>query len=128
MQVPLAGVFMHQVFIGKYTGGADLHQVAGELALQYPLLMAAEVNMVVRGQCGQVGATGVVTVVTGAAVAGDTAVHFMVDQWPQVLIAMRILAAAVAAITMAYHHRHVLQVALPPLSAYRAVVGVVQHQ
>ncbi len=128
LQVPLAGVVVHQGLVGEYAGGADLHQVAGEFALQHTLLVAAEVDMVVGGHGRQVSAAGVIPVVAGAAVAGDAAVHLVVDQRPEVLVAMGVFAAPVVAVPVAHHHRHVLQVAFAALGADRAVVGVVEHQ
>ena len=99
---------MYQAFVGKHPSGADLHQVAGEFALQNTLLVPTKIHMVVGGHRRQIRATGVITVVPGAAVAGDAAVHLVVDQGAQVLVAVRIFAAAIVAVPMAYHDRHVL--------------------
>ena len=128
LQVPLAGVVVHQGFVGEYTGGADLHQVAGEGAFQGALPMAAEVDVIVGGECCEVGAAGIVTVEARAAVTGDAAVHLVMNQGAQVLVAVGLLGAAVVTVPVAGHYRHVLQVALAAFGADRAVMGVVHHQ
>ena len=115
-------------FIGKYTGGANFSEVAGEFALQVAIGHAAKVDVIVSAERAKIFAARVVVVVAHAAVTGDAAVHLMVNKRPQVLVDVGAFAEAVAAAVVAGHHRHILQVAVAALSADRAVVGVVGHQ
>ena len=52
----------------------------------------------------------------------------MGDEGAQVLVAEGALGEAVAAVAVAGHDGHVLEVALAALVAHRAVVGMVGHQ
>ncbi|MNE12385.1 hypothetical protein D3C80_1051810 [compost metagenome] len=127
LHVPLAVVALGVGLVGEDAGGADLHQVAGELALQGAILDPAEVDVVVGAVDPQILAAGVILVVAHAAIAGDAAVHLVVDEGAEILILVGALGEAVAAAVVARHHRHVLQVAGATLFAHRAVVGVVGH-
>ncbi len=127
LHVPLAVVAFGVGLVGEHTGGADLHQVAGEFALQSAILDPAEVDVVMGAVDPEILATGVILVVAHAAIAGDAAVHLVVDEGAQILILVGALGETVAAAVVAGHHRHVLQVAGATLFAHRAVVGVVGH-
>src|SRR5690606_26920839 len=61
-------------------------------------------------------------------VTGDAAVHLMGDEGPQFLVHVGALTEAIAALVVAGHHRHVLQMAMPPFLAYGTVMRVVDHQ
>jgi hypothetical protein len=50
------------------------------------------------------------------------------NQGAQILVAMGVFLAGIAAISMAYHHRHILEMALTALTTYRAVMGMVKHE
>ena len=76
----------------------------------------------------QIRAARVVLVETDAAIAGDAAVHLVRDERPQLLILVGAFGEAIAALVVAGHHRHVLQVAVTAFFADRAVVRVVGHQ
>ncbi|MNQ42066.1 hypothetical protein D3C85_557620 [compost metagenome] len=128
LHVPLAVVALGVGLVGEHAGRADLDQVAGELALQHAILDAAEVDVVVGTVDAQIFAAGVVLVVAHAAVAGDAAVHLVGDERAEVLVLVGALGEAVAALVVAGHHRHVLQVAVTAFLAHRAVVRVVGHQ
>ena len=128
LQVPLARVVPLQRLIGENAGGADLHQVAAELVLEHAVLVAAEIDVVAQHQGVEIVAAGVVAVESHAAVALDAAVHLVVHEGAQVLVAERALADAVAAIVVAGHHGHVLQMAFAAFVAHRAIVRMVQHQ
>ena len=128
LQVPLAGVDLGERLVREHAGGAHLHQIAGELALQHAVLLAPEEHARARAERLQIFAAGVVPVVANAAVAGDAAVHLVAEERAEVLIAPRALLASVAAHGVAGHHGHVLQVALAAFLAHRAVVRVVLHQ
>ncbi len=73
-------------------------------------------------------ATGIILVVTDAAVAGDAAVHLVADEGAKILILVGAFGEAVATAVVAGHHRHILQVAGSTLFTHRTVVGVVGHQ
>ena len=128
LQVPLARVVPLECLIGENAGGADLHQVAAEFALERAVLVAAEIDLVAQHERVEIAAAGIVAVEAHAAVALDAAVHLVVDEGPQVLVAERALPDAVAAIVVPGHHRHVLQMAFAALVAHRAIVRMVQHQ
>ncbi|MNM98725.1 hypothetical protein D3C81_1112630 [compost metagenome] len=128
LHVPLAVVALGVGLVGEYAGRADLGQVAGELAFQHAVFDAAEVHVVVGAVDAQVGTTGVVLVIAHAAVAGDAAVHLMGDERAEVLVLVGTLGETVAALVVAGHYRHVLQVAVTAFLAHRAVVRVVGHQ
>ncbi len=72
--------------------------------------------------------TGIILVITDAAVAGDAAVHLVTDEGAQLLILVGAFGKAVATAVVAGHYRHVLQVAGAALFTHRAVMGVVGHQ
>src|SRR5690606_11376360 len=128
LHVPLAVVALGVGLVGEHAGRADLGEVAGELALQHAVLDTAEVHDVVGAVDAQVGAAGVVLVVAHAAVAGDAAVHLVGDERAEFLVLVGALGEAIAALVVAGHHRHVLQVAVTAFLAHRAVVRVVGHQ
>src|SRR5690606_4784944 len=126
--VPFAVVPLGVGLVGEYPGGADLGQVAGKLALQRAILDSAEIHLVVGAEHAQVGTAGVILVVANTTVTGDAAVHLMGDEGPQFLVHVGALAEAITALVVAGHHRHVLQVAMPPFLAYGTVMRVVDHQ
>lgn len=128
LHVPLAVVALGVGLVGEHAGGADLGEVAGELAFQHAVLDPSEVDVVVGAVDAEVGAAGVVLVVAHAAVAGDAAVHLMGDERAEFLVLVGALGEAVPALVVAGHHRHVLQVAVTAFLAHRAVVRVVGHQ
>ena len=127
LHVPLAGVGRAQRLVGKHAGGADLDQIAREFAVEGTVGMAPEIDVLVRTEHTQIVAIGIVPVVAHAAVAGDTAVHLVIDEGAEILIAMGPLGAAVASARMPGHEGHVLQVAFAAFLAHRAVVRVVDH-
>ncbi len=88
---------MNEVFVGKHAGRADLYEITRELALEDAVFMTSKVNMVVCTQCSEVGPARVVLVITDAAIAGDAAIHFVVDEGAKILIYMRIFESIIAA-------------------------------
>ena len=128
LHVPLAVVALGVGLVGEDAGGADLHQIAGKLALQGAIFDPAEIDVVVGAIDPEILATGIILVVTDAAIAGDAAVHLVTDEGAQLLILVGALGEAVATAVVAGHHRHVLQVAGAALFTDRTVVGVVGHQ
>jgi hypothetical protein len=65
--------------VREHAGGADLNEVAAELAFEHTVLMSAEVHVVVRREYVQIPAAGNAAIEADAAVAGDAAVHLMID-------------------------------------------------
>ena len=128
LEVPLARVMALQRPVREHARRTHFHQVAGELAFEHALLMPPEVHMVARGESLQVSAAGDAAVEAHAPVALDAAVHLVVDEGAEVLVAVGALPEPEAAVVVPRHHRHVLQVALAPLVADGAVVGMVDHQ
>src|SRR5690606_17711011 len=76
----------------------------------------------------EVVAARVVLIEPNAAIARDAAVHLVADERPEILLAMRALEAAVAAVVVPGPDCHVLQVAFAAFLADGAVVRVVDHQ
>src|SRR5579883_2816065 len=128
LQVPFARVVALEGGVGEDAGGADLDEVAGELAFEHAIALAAEEDGVAQTEGAEVRAAGVVAIEALAAVALDAAVHFVVDEGAQVLIAEGALFEGVAAVVVAGHHGHVLEMALAAFVADRAVVRVVEHE
>src|SRR4051812_14756159 len=98
-----------QRFIGKYPGWTNFRQVSAERALQYAILLAAKINMVVRCKYIQVFTTGIIMVIANTTITLDTAVHFMVNERPQVLIGVSSFFEMIAAVIVAGHYCHILQ-------------------
>ena len=128
LQIPLAGVLLAEHLVGENPGGADLHQIAAELALQRPLFIAPEIHMMMTGLGREIGASRIVVVKTHTAVTGDAAVHLMIDERAQILVGMGHLVAVVTPVVMPGHEGHILQMTLAPLLAHRAVVRMADHQ
>ena len=84
--------------------------------------------MFAQSECVQIVSAGVLAVEAHTAIALDAAVHLVIHEGPQVLIAKRAFFECVAAIVMARHDGHVLQMALAAFIAHRTIVGMVQHQ
>jgi hypothetical protein len=97
-----------ECLIGENARRTYLHEVAAKFTLEGAVLMAAEIDLVAEHQRVEIAAARIVPVESRAPVALNTAIHFMVDQGPQVLIIERALAAAVTAINVAVHDCHVL--------------------
>src|SRR5690606_10945299 len=128
LHVPLAVVTFGVGFVGEYAGRADFGEIAGKFAFERAAFGATEVNVVVCTINAEVFATGVILVITHAAIAGDAAVHLVVDERAEVLVLVRALGEAIAACVVTGHHGHVLQVAVAAFFADRAIVRVVGHQ
>jgi hypothetical protein len=70
----------------------------------------------------------IVAIEAHAAIAGDAAIHLVPEKRPEILIAEGALGEAVAAVDVSGHDRHILEVALAPFLADRAIVGMIGHQ
>ncbi len=128
LEVPRAHVVPRQGLVVEDPRRADLHEIAAELALQDPILMASEVDTIMPALRVKVAAAGVAAIKTDAAIALDATVHLMREKRAEVLIAMRALLEPVAAINVAAHFGHVLQVAFPPLIADGTVMRMIEHE
>ncbi len=127
LHIPFTVIAFRVGFIGKYAGWADFNQVAGKLAFQRAVFRAAEVNVVMRAINAQIGTVSIIFVIPHTAVAGDTAVHLMRNERAKVLITVGAFGEAIAAEAVAGHYRHILQMTVTALFAYRTVVRVVGH-
>src|SRR5690606_3489596 len=128
LHVPLAVVSLGMGLAGEYPGGADLGQVAGELAFQHAILDAAAIHLVMAAEHAEIGAAGIVLVGAVAAVTAKTAIHLVGKVRRQILVDVRPLGEAVMALVRTGDLRHGLQVAVPDFRAHRAVMGVVDDQ
>jgi hypothetical protein len=90
--------------------------------------MPAEKDNIARRKRIQVVPARIVAIIAYATVALDAAVHLMIHQRAEILIAKRALVELVAAGGVACHHRHVLQMTLAAFIAHRTVMGMIQHQ
>src|SRR5690606_14200424 len=70
LHVPLAVVALGVGLVGEYASGADLGEVAGELAFQHAIFDTPEIHVVMGTKHAQIGAASVVLVVTGTSIAG----------------------------------------------------------
>src|SRR5690606_7453780 len=126
--IPFARIMFFQGLIGKNTSGANFGEISTEFILQYPLFGPAEINMVMSAHGVQIGAAGVVLVKTDAAVTMDAAVHFVVQERPEVLVLVGAFVKAELPVVMPGHNGHILKVARPAFIADGAVVGVIRHE
>jgi hypothetical protein len=76
----------------------------------------------------QVPTSGNAAIEPDAAVAGNAAVHFMVDEGTEVLVTVRAFFEARVAVIVPGHDRHILEVAFAAFVADRAVVRMIFHQ
>src|SRR6185369_2619678 len=125
--VPVAGPETGRL-VGEDAGRADVDQVAGEGGFQLPLLLSPEIDGARAPHDAEIGAPGILLIEAGAAVALDAAVHLVFDKGTEILIDVCPLQAVVAPDAVAAGDGEVLELALPPLVADRAVVGVIDHQ
>src|ERR1700739_3357211 len=86
------------------------------------------VDIVAETKCVQIVSARVFTIKTHTPLALNAAVHFMIHEGAEILIAKRSLAEAINTRTVTGHHRHVLKVAFAALVAYRAIMRMVLHQ
>jgi hypothetical protein len=84
--------------------------------------------MVVRRKYIQVFTSGVIVVIANTTITLDAAVHFMVNEWSQVLIGERSFFIMIAAVIVARHDGHILQMATPAFIANGAIVRVIGHK
>src|SRR5277367_2979635 len=73
-------------------------------------------------------AAGVFTVETDASLTLDAAVHLVIDERPEILIAKRSLTKLIYPRAVTRHHRHVLQVAFTAFIAHGTIMGMIEHQ
>jgi hypothetical protein len=115
-------------FIGECSCGTDFNQIAAEFTLEHAVRMSPKIHVVMGAEHMEIPATCGVSVEPDAAVTLDAPVHFMVDERPQILVAVGSFFESVFSVPVPCHHRHVLEMAFPAFIAHRAVMGVVDHQ
>ena len=113
--------------IGKDASWTNLHQVAREFVFKNAIFVPPEINGVPYAKRVQVVASGILAIEAHTAVALDAAIHLVVHKWAEILILKCAFFKMRAAVIMAGHHRHVLQVALAAFVAYWTIMGMVQH-
>src|SRR6185312_5649118 len=102
-QIPFALVNLRERLVVEHAGWADFREIAAELAFKNAVLVATEVDVVVRGEDIEIAASGILAIEADAAVAGDAAIHLMSDERPQILVAEGALLEAIAAIDVPRH-------------------------
>ncbi len=127
LQIPFPRVVVLECGVGENTSGTDLDQVARELVFENSVFAAAEEYGVPHAERVQVVSSGVFAIEANAAVALDAAVHLVVHETARGTDCGTCACRSVAAVAMASHHRHVLQMALAAFVAHRTIVRVVQH-
>jgi hypothetical protein len=128
LEIPDSGVVCFLGFVGECSGGADFNQIAAEFTLKHAVRMSSKIHMVMGAKHIEIPATSGVSVKPDAAVTLDAPVHFMVDERPQILVAVGPFFESVFPVSVPCHHRHVLEMAFAAFIAHRAVMGVVDHQ
>ena len=126
--VPLASVVLLKGFISEHARGADFHQVAAEFILENAIFGSPKKDPVPQRKGIQVVTASIVVIVADAAVTLDAAIHLVIHQRSQILIAKRALLKLVAPIIVTGHHRHVLEVAFTALVTHRAIMRMIQHE
>src|SRR5262249_20133296 len=126
--IPFAGVMLLQGFVGEDSRRTDLDQIAAEFALQDAVFVTPEVNVVVRGEDVEIAPASVVALEADTAIALDAALHLVIDEQAEILIAVGPLLEAKASVSVPGHHRHILQMAFAALVAHRAIVRMIDHQ
>ncbi len=127
-KVPFTGIMLFKRLVCKYTRWTYFSQVAAERALQYAILLPAEIHMVMGAKYIQVIASRIIAVKPYAAVTLYTPVHFMMNERSQVLIGIGTFFKFKAPVIMPGHYRHVLQMAVASFIANGAVVRMIGHQ
>ena len=95
-------------FIGKHTCRADFREVAAEFVFKNTVFVAPEVYIVLRCESIQVVSTRVILIESDATITLDTSIHFMIDEWSQVLIAVTSFAERKVPVVMTAHDSHIL--------------------
>ena len=113
--------------IGENTRRAYFHQIAREFVFEDPVFVAAEVNGVLDAEYVEIVSAGIFAIEPYAAIALDATIHLVEEERAEVLVAKRPLLKPRAAIVVAGHDCHVLEMAFPTDVAYRAIVRMVQH-
>jgi hypothetical protein len=117
-----------QGFVGEHACGTDFHQVAAEFILENAIFGSPKKDPVPQSKGIQIIAAGIVAVIANAPVTLDAAIHLVIHQRTQVLIAECALVKLVPSIVVTGHHSHVLQVAFTALVTHRAIMRMIQHE
>jgi hypothetical protein len=117
-----------QSLVRKDTGRTYFHEIAAELAFKSAILESPVVDAAANAKNVEIFAAGVILVESHAAVALDTTVHLMVDERPQILIAVCALGKSIFAVVVPCHDCHVLEMTLTPFVANRAIMRMIHHE
>src|ERR1700744_5223169 len=128
LKVPLARVVAFESCIREYARRADLDQIAAELAFQNAVFMSPIVDAVAQMKRIQITAACIFTIKPHAPLTLNAAIHLVIHERAEILIAKRSLAKAVTARAVTGHHRHVLKMAFATFLTNRAIVRMVLHQ
>src|SRR5215813_13801813 len=127
LHVPLPRVVVLQGGVCEHSGRADLDQVSGKFIFEDAVPFTAKKHGIAEPKGMKVVAARVLAIKPHASVALDAAVHFMVYERAEVLIAECALIETIASIIVSGHDGHILQVALTAFVADRTIMGMVLH-
>src|SRR5271169_1307975 len=128
LKVPLAGVMLFERLVCEYSRGAYFDKISAELALKRAIFMPAEIHVVVRCKDVKVSAPCIVTVESDTAVAGDAAIHLMVNEGAEVLIPVGTFFKTCPAVIVPGHDCYILEMALTAFIADRTIMGMAHHE
>src|SRR5688572_13164934 len=98
-------------FVCENSGRADLGQISTELTLKNAILMAAEIDIILRGKGIKIVSAGIVLIESYTTVALNAAVHFVVHEGSEVLILVTSFLERKSSVIMTSHYCHILKVA-----------------
>ena len=117
-----------ECLVGEHTGRTYFREVPAENVLQNSVFMAAEIYIALRCKGPQVPPSRMVAVEPYTPVTMDAPVHLVVEERPYMLVSVGPLFEAVSTVNMSCHQRHILKMAFASFIAYRAVMGMVEHE
>jgi len=126
--VPLARVMAAKRFIGEHARGTDFSKIAAERIFQNSVLGSPEIDGIMNCEDIEIAPSGVIPIIADAPVALDAAIHFMIEERPQILVPVGSLLESASAIVMACHHSHILKMAFASFIADRAIMRVIEHE
>jgi hypothetical protein len=115
-------------FIRVDPGWTYIDQVPGKRTLERAVGKTAEIDSISNLHGTQIAVARELLVKPRTPIAVNAAVHLMLDELAQILIAVGSLLAGIAPYGVSAGNRFILEKALPSLVAYRAVVRVIDHE
>jgi len=110
------------------SGRTDVDDVSREGTFELTIRGSAKIGVVGDLKSSQITIAGELLIETPAPPALDTAVHLVLDEYPQVLIGVGSLLSEVAPDPMTSGHREILKQTMSPFITDRTVVGMVHHE